>query len=100
MKAFLKLQLVRYVLFSVYMVNFNDIIIVFFSQDKLLPVYFAAPSVSEEDEVYEEYVCETNLVYEAVGDKLVEVEKYSRKPLKYCMLQSSKVRSVVVKVKS
>jgi len=54
-------------------------------------MYFVAPSVYEEDELYEEFVCETNLVYEAVGDSLVEVEKYSRKPLKYHMLQSSKV---------
>ena len=50
-----------------------------------------APSISEEDELYEECVCETNLVYEAVGDKLVEAEKYSRKPLRYSMLQSRKV---------
>ena len=54
-------------------------------------MYCIAPSASEEDEVYEEYVCETNLVYEAIGDKLVEAEKYSRKPLKYCMLLSRKV---------
>jgi len=54
-------------------------------------VCFVAPSVSEEDEVYEECLCETNLVYEAVGDKLIETEKYSRKPLKYGMLQSRKV---------
>ena len=53
---------------------------------------FVAPSISEEDELYEEYVCETNLVFEAVGDKLIEVEKYSRKPLRYCLLQSRKVR--------
>ena len=54
-------------------------------------VCLAAPSVSEEDELYEDYVCETNLVFEAVGDKLVEVEIYSRHPLKYSMLNSRKV---------
>ena len=54
-------------------------------------MYFVAPSVSEEDELYEEYVCETNLVYEAVGDRLIEEETYSGKPLKYCMLHSRKV---------
>ena len=59
-------------------------------------MYFVAPSVYEEDELYEEFVCETNLVYEAVGDSLVEVEKYSRKPLKYHMLQSSKVWCQVI----
>jgi len=58
-------------------------------------MYFVAPSVSEEDELYEEYVCETNLVYEAVGDRLIEEETYSGKPLKYCMLHSRKVWSIV-----
>ena len=59
----------------------------------VLNVFFcsAAPSVSEEDELYEECVCETNLVYEAAADKLVEVERYSRQPLKYSMLHSRKV---------
>ena len=52
-----------------------------------------APSVSEEDELYEELMCETNLVYLAVGDELVEVEKYSRKPLRYSMLHSRKVHT-------
>ena len=56
-------------------------------------MYDVAPSVSEEDELYEELVCETNLVYEAVGDELVEVKKYSRKPLRYSMLHSRKVHT-------
>jgi len=60
----------------------------------LLLTVSVAPSVSGEDGVYEDRVCETNLVYEAVGDKLVEAEKYSRQPLKYSMLQSRKVCSV------
>ena len=53
-----------------------------------------APSVSEEDEIYEECVCETNIVYEAVGDELIEVNKYSRNPLKYSMLHSAKVPTI------
>jgi len=54
---------------------------------------FLAPSVSEEDELYEECICETNLVYQVVGEKLIEVEKYCRKPLKHSMLQNRKVRA-------
>ena len=48
--------------------------------------------MSEEDEVYEQCICETNLVFEAVNDELVEVNEYSRKPLHYSMLLSGKVR--------
>jgi len=51
----------------------------------------AAPGKSEEDELYETFISETNKVYKVIGDELIEMTEYCGEILKYDMLHNKEV---------
>lgn len=53
--------------------------------------HVTAPGRNDEDELYETYITETNLVYRLVSDRLQLAEEYSGSMLKYGMLRSKEV---------
>jgi len=55
----------------------------------------SAPGRNDEDELYEAYIVETNLVYRLADDRLQVAEEYSGSVLKYAMLRSKEVCSHV-----
>ena len=48
----------------------------------------------EEDELYEDYMAETNTVYKVSGDELVPIEEYSGQIPRYDMLEDEQVRQL------
>jgi len=51
----------------------------------------SAPGRNDEDELYETYITETNLVYRWANNQLQLAEEYSSNILKYGMLRSKEV---------
>lgn len=51
----------------------------------------SAPGRNDEDELYETYITETNLVYRWVDNQLRLADEYSGSILKYAMLKSKEV---------
>jgi len=51
----------------------------------------SAPGRNDEDELYEAYIIETNVVYRLADDRLQVADDYSGSVLKYAMLRSKEV---------
>ena len=55
---------------------------------------FSAPGPAEEDELYEMYLAETNMVYKVQGEHLVAQKEHWGQVLKYSLLTDKEVQSL------
>ena len=61
-------------------------------------VTFPDPGPTEEDQLYEMYMAETNMVYRMQEDSLIPVEEYWGQCLKHELLKTDQVQSVHVHI--
>lgn len=63
--------------------------------DALNVTVYEAPGRNDEDELYETYICETNIVYCLHDEELVISDEYSGRPLKHSMLRTKEVKTAI-----